>query len=113
MKTFTSIRAASLPALFLGAVGADQHDVVAGVERARRPHQLARIFFGGLQQLGGRAEAQLRARNQSDGERKFFGEPSFPVFEFEPFEKLIRPWPTREAYDRFVEVVEELAAQLP
>ncbi|MBN9315805.1 MAG: HD family hydrolase [Devosia sp.] len=44
--------------------------------------------------------------------RKFFGEPSFPVFEFEPFEKLIRPWPTREAYDRFVEAVEQLSAAL-
>lgn len=45
--------------------------------------------------------------------RKFFGEPSFPVFEFEPFEKLIRPWPTREAYDRFVQAVEALTAALP
>lgn len=45
--------------------------------------------------------------------RKFFGEPSFPVFEFEPFEKLIRPWPTREAHDRFVEAVETLTAALP
>ena len=48
-----------------------------------------------------------------DEARRYFGEPVFPVFEFEPFEKLIRPWPTREAYDRFVEVVEKLAATLP
>ena len=44
----------------------------------------------------------------ADEARKFFGEPSFPVFEFEPFERLIRPWPTREAFDRFVAAVEDL-----
>ena len=44
--------------------------------------------------------------------RRFFGEPSFPVFEFEPFERLIRPWPTREAHHRFVAVVENLSAAL-
>ena len=44
--------------------------------------------------------------------RRYFGEPSFPVFEFEPFERLIRPWPTREAHDRFVAAVENLAATL-
>jgi 5'-deoxynucleotidase YfbR-like HD superfamily hydrolase len=45
--------------------------------------------------------------------RRFFGEPTFAVFEFEPFESLIRPWPTREAHDRFVAAVEDLAARLP
>ena len=57
-------------------------------------------------------EATHLAGFEQDEARKFFGEPSFPVFEFEPFEKLIRPWPTREAYDRFVEVVEQLSAAL-
>ena len=41
--------------------------------------------------------------------RKFFGEPTLPAFEFEQLERLIRPWPTREAYDRFVAAVEDLA----
>jgi 5'-deoxynucleotidase YfbR-like HD superfamily hydrolase len=45
--------------------------------------------------------------------RKFFGEPSFPHYEFDGFERLIRPWPTREAFDRFVAAVEDLAALLP
>ena len=45
--------------------------------------------------------------------RKYFGEPSFPVFELEGFDRLIRPWPTREAYDRFVAAVEDLSATLP
>jgi 5'-deoxynucleotidase YfbR-like HD superfamily hydrolase len=58
-------------------------------------------------------EATHLAGFEPEEARKFFGEPSFPVFEFEPFEKLIRPWPTREAYDRFVETVETLSAALP
>ena len=58
-------------------------------------------------------EATHLAGFAPDEARKFFGEPSFPVFEFEPFEKLIRPWPTREAYDRFVEVVDQLSTDLP
>lgn len=44
---------------------------------------------------------------------KFFGAPSVPVFELEAFERLIRPWPTRQAYERFVAEVEALAAALP
>lgn len=57
-------------------------------------------------------EATHLAGFDEEEARRFFGEPSFPVFEFEPFEKLIRPWPTREAYDRFVAAVEELSAAL-
>lgn len=45
--------------------------------------------------------------------RRFFGEPTVPAFDLEPFERLIRPWPTREAYERFVAAVEDLAAALP
>lgn len=45
--------------------------------------------------------------------RRFFGEPSLPLFEFDAFERLIRPWPTREAHDRFVAAVEELMGALP
>jgi 5'-deoxynucleotidase YfbR-like HD superfamily hydrolase len=35
--------------------------------------------------------------------RKFFGEPSMPTFDVDAFDRLIRPWPTHEAHDRFVE----------
>src|SRR5690606_27810216 len=45
--------------------------------------------------------------------RRFFGEPSLPAFDLDQFERLIRPWPTREAHDRFVAEVENLAAVLP
>lgn len=34
--------------------------------------------------------------------RKFFGAPGQPAFDVEAFDRLIRPWPTGEAHDRFV-----------
>ncbi|WP_375449710.1 hydrolase [uncultured Devosia sp.] len=34
--------------------------------------------------------------------RKLFGEPSMPAFDVDAFDRLIRPWPTHEAHDRFV-----------
>ncbi len=44
--------------------------------------------------------------------RRYFGEPSLAVYEFEGFGQLIRPWPTREAHDRFVAAVESLSAAI-
>ena len=44
--------------------------------------------------------------------RKYFGEPSREAFELEHFEQLIRPWPTREAHDRFVDAVDMLATAI-
>ncbi len=41
--------------------------------------------------------------------RRYFGAPTLLTFELDGFERLIRPWPTREAHDRFVAVVEELS----
>jgi uncharacterized protein len=58
-------------------------------------------------------EAVKLAGFEPEEARKFFGEPSLPAFELEAFERLIRPWPTRQAYDRFVETVETIAARLP
>jgi hypothetical protein len=40
--------------------------------------------------------------------RKFFGVPSQPAFDVEAFDRLIRPWPTREAHDRFVQTFEAI-----
>ena len=34
--------------------------------------------------------------------RQFFGDPSLAAFDLEDFETLIRPWPTREAEERFL-----------
>jgi 5'-deoxynucleotidase YfbR-like HD superfamily hydrolase len=42
--------------------------------------------------------------------RRFFGEPTLPAFDLDAFDRLIRPWPTREAHDRFVAMFEELSA---
>lgn len=44
---------------------------------------------------------------------KFFGQPSVLLFDLDDFERLIRPWPTREAYERFVAEVEALTHALP
>jgi 5'-deoxynucleotidase YfbR-like HD superfamily hydrolase len=44
--------------------------------------------------------------------RKFFGEPALAAFDLEHFEELIRPWPTREAHDRFVDAVDMLATAI-
>lgn len=40
--------------------------------------------------------------------RRLFGEPSLPAFDVEEFDRLIRPWPTREAHDRFIAVFEAI-----
>lgn len=39
---------------------------------------------------------------------RFFGAPSLPEFEIEGLERLIRPWPAREAHDRFVAAFESM-----
>lgn len=47
-------------------------------------------------------EAVHLAGFDRDEARKYFGEPSIPGFDIEGFERLIQPWPTREAHDRFL-----------
>jgi 5'-deoxynucleotidase YfbR-like HD superfamily hydrolase len=44
--------------------------------------------------------------------RKFFGEPGVAAFDLDRFDELIRPWPTREAHDRFVDAVDMLADEI-
>jgi 5'-deoxynucleotidase YfbR-like HD superfamily hydrolase len=48
-----------------------------------------------------------------DEARRFFGAPTVPEFDLEAFDRLIRPWPTREAFERLVAAVETLSAALP
>ncbi|HCO54791.1 HD family hydrolase [Pelagibacterium nitratireducens] len=43
-----------------------------------------------------------------DEARKFFGEPSLAGFDLPGFDRLIRPWPTQQAHDHFVDVFESL-----
>lgn len=58
-------------------------------------------------------EAINLAGFEKEEAERFFGAPTVPAFDLEAFDRLIRPWPTREAYDRLVGMVEDLAAQLP
>ena len=44
--------------------------------------------------------------------RRYFGAPEMAQFEVDGFDWLIRPWPTQEAHDRFVEAFSELADSL-
>jgi uncharacterized protein len=53
-------------------------------------------------------EATHLAGFANEEARKFFGEPSRPTFDVDSFDKLIRPWPTREAHDRFVAAFEAI-----
>lgn len=57
-------------------------------------------------------EAVHLAGFEPEEARRFFGDPTVPAFDLNEFDRLIRPWPTREAYERFVAVVEEVAARL-
>lgn len=45
--------------------------------------------------------------------RKLFGEPEQPTFEVDAFETLIRPWPTQQAHQRFIEAFEAISTGLP
>jgi 5'-deoxynucleotidase YfbR-like HD superfamily hydrolase len=58
-------------------------------------------------------EAVRLAGFEPDEARRFFGEPTVPAFDLDAFDRLIRPWPTREAFDRFVSAVEDLSSRLP
>ncbi|NMA99132.1 MAG: HD family hydrolase [Phyllobacteriaceae bacterium] len=44
--------------------------------------------------------------------RKLFGEPSQPTFEVDAFETLIRPWPTQQAHQRFIEAFESISTRI-
>lgn len=43
--------------------------------------------------------------------RQLFGEPLLPGFDIEDFERLIRPWPTQEAHDRFIAAFESVSTE--
>ena len=44
--------------------------------------------------------------------QQFFGAPTLASFDLDQFEVLMRPWPTREAHDRFLAAFEALSAGL-
>lgn len=47
-------------------------------------------------------EAVHLAGFERDEAERLFGAPALPGFDIDGFERLIRPWPTQEAHDRFV-----------
>ena len=55
-------------------------------------------------------EAVNLAGFEADEARRYFGAPEMAQFELDDFDRLIRPWPTQEAHDRFVEVFSSLSA---
>lgn len=44
--------------------------------------------------------------------RRYFGAPDMAQFEVDGFDRLIRPWPTQEAHDRFVNAFHALAGDI-
>ena len=57
-------------------------------------------------------EAVNLAGFEPDEAKGLFGEPGMAGFDLDGFERLIRPWPTREAQDRFQQVFDQITAQL-
>ncbi len=57
-------------------------------------------------------EAVHLAGFEADEARKLFGEPSLPQFDLEGFDRLIRPWPTHEAQEKFIDAFDEISARL-
>ncbi|WP_035872796.1 HD domain-containing protein [Cucumibacter marinus] len=54
-------------------------------------------------------EAVNLAGFEPDEARRYFGAPALPGFDLPGFEQLIRPWPTQQAHDRFIEAFDALA----
>jgi uncharacterized protein len=44
--------------------------------------------------------------------RKLFGEPAQFAFDVDAFDRIIRPWPTHQAHDRFIEAFDLIAEQV-
>ena len=44
--------------------------------------------------------------------RRLFGGPMLPQFDLEGFDRLIRPWPTHEAQERFNEIFEQVSVRI-
>ncbi|MHA6298347.1 HD domain-containing protein [Devosia sp. CAU 1758] len=45
--------------------------------------------------------------------RRLFGEPGQSAFDVDAFDRLIRPWPTQQAHERFIEAFESISSSLP
>ena len=45
--------------------------------------------------------------------RRLFGQPEQSAFDVDAFDRLIRPWPTQQANERFCEAFEDISRRLP
>ena len=75
---------------------------------ANRPAALSREIKRADRQAAYFEAVELAGFTKTEA-RTFFGEPSLPAFVLDRFEQLMRPWPTREAHDRFVAAFKALA----
>lgn len=57
-------------------------------------------------------EAINLAGFEPDEARQLFGEPSLPGFDLDGFDRLIRPWPTQEAHERFISTFQDVNPDL-
>lgn len=55
-------------------------------------------------------EAVHLAGFEASEAKRYFGEPSLAGFDLDGFDRLIRPWPTQEAHDRFIAVFQAISA---
>jgi len=76
---------------------------------AKRPAALTKLIKRADTEAAFIEAVNLAGFNPEEA-RRYFGEPSLAGFDLPGFERLIRPWPTQEAHDRFVEVAETLIA---
>jgi uncharacterized protein len=103
---------------FKAAMGGDYKHVEAGLQAAvhirfslpaNRPAALSRAI-----KKADRDAAYFEAVHLAGFEvteaRRYFGAPDLAQFEIEDFDRLIRPWPTQEAHDRFIEAYNALAS---
>ncbi|HHG91029.1 MAG TPA: HD family hydrolase [Devosia sp.] len=57
-------------------------------------------------------EAIHLAGFEADEARRLFGDPLLPEFDLDGFDRLIRPWPTHEAQQRFNKIFEKVSAKV-
>ncbi|QQR38110.1 HD domain-containing protein [Devosia rhizoryzae] len=58
-------------------------------------------------------EATNLAGFEAPEARRLFGTPAQEAFEVDDFDRLIRPWPTRQAHDCFIEAFDGIGALIP
>jgi hypothetical protein len=105
---------------FKAAMGGDYKDVEAGLQAAvhirfslpaNRPAALSRTIKKADRDAA-YFEAVHLAGFEVEEARRYFGAPDLAQFDIEDFDRLIRPWPTQEAHDRFVAAFDELTAAI-